>query len=353
MFKLTIEDDEGKTTVVPLSREEMTIGRLDGNTIRLTERNISRKHARLVRQNGAIYIEDLASFTGVRVNGTRIAALTPLREGDEVQIGDYKLALKGEEPGRLRSAIGRRCRRCRRCRADGHVGGRSRSRPAPRRESAERRRWPGRDDHGPAAGDALHARPRGPPAVENGRDAGPVGQPPQSRRRTSAGARSACTRRPARRPAEAQMPAGRRSTFRGLRGAADDPHARAGRGVADGPPAMPARLFVLTTDLAGQRVRARSRLAGHRPDRRERHRPRPPVDLAPPRQDRARRRPLHDRRPAERERRARQRRGLRAHRASPRRHHRARAREASVRRRRRETTSSIRTPPPRRRGRSP
>ena len=97
MFKLTIEDDEGKTTVVPLSREEMTIGRLDGNTIRLTERNVSRKHARLVRQNGAIYIEDLSSFTGVRVNGTRIAALTPLREGDEVQIGDYKLALKGEE----------------------------------------------------------------------------------------------------------------------------------------------------------------------------------------------------------------------------------------------------------------
>jgi pSer/pThr/pTyr-binding forkhead associated (FHA) protein len=96
VFKLTIEDDEGKTTVVPLTREEVTIGRLDGNTIRLTERNVSRKHARLVRQNGAIYIEDLASFTGVRVNGTRIAALTPLREGDEVQIGDYKLALKGE-----------------------------------------------------------------------------------------------------------------------------------------------------------------------------------------------------------------------------------------------------------------
>ena len=71
MFKLTIEDDEGKTTVVPLARDEITIGRLEGNTIRLTERNVSRRHARLVRQNGALYIEDLASFTGVRVNGTR------------------------------------------------------------------------------------------------------------------------------------------------------------------------------------------------------------------------------------------------------------------------------------------
>ena len=96
MFKLTIEDDEGKTTVVPLARDEITIGRLEGNTIRLTERNVSRRHARLVRQNGALYIEDLASFTGVRVNGAKIATPTPLRDGDEVQIGDYRLAVRGD-----------------------------------------------------------------------------------------------------------------------------------------------------------------------------------------------------------------------------------------------------------------
>jgi pSer/pThr/pTyr-binding forkhead associated (FHA) protein len=98
VFKLTIEDDEGKTTVVPLARDEMTIGRLEGNTIRLTERNISRRHARLSQQNGALFIEDLTSFTGVRVNGTRIASPTPLREGDEVQIGDYRIVLRGERP---------------------------------------------------------------------------------------------------------------------------------------------------------------------------------------------------------------------------------------------------------------
>lgn len=98
MFKLTIEDDEGKTTVIPLIRDEMTIGRQDGNTIRLTERNISRKHARLVRQNGTMYVEDLASYTGVRVNGARIVAMTPVAEGDEVQIGDYKLMVRIDRP---------------------------------------------------------------------------------------------------------------------------------------------------------------------------------------------------------------------------------------------------------------
>jgi pSer/pThr/pTyr-binding forkhead associated (FHA) protein len=98
VFKLTIEDDEGKTTVIPLIRDEMTIGRQDGNTIRLTERNISRKHARLVRQNGTMYVEDLASYTGVRVNGARIVAMTPVAEGDEVQIGDYKLMVRIDRP---------------------------------------------------------------------------------------------------------------------------------------------------------------------------------------------------------------------------------------------------------------
>ena len=35
MLKLLIEDDEGKQTVVPLIRDEITIGRKEGNTIRV------------------------------------------------------------------------------------------------------------------------------------------------------------------------------------------------------------------------------------------------------------------------------------------------------------------------------
>ncbi len=96
MFKLVIQDDEGKTTVVPLIRDEITIGRKEGNTIRLTERNVSRRHARIVRANGAVAIEDLGSYNGVRVNGTRIAQRTSLSVSDRVQIGDYLIELKAE-----------------------------------------------------------------------------------------------------------------------------------------------------------------------------------------------------------------------------------------------------------------
>jgi ABC transport system ATP-binding/permease protein len=109
MYKLIIEDDEGKTTVVPLIRDEITIGRKEGNTIRLTERNVSRKHAKLVKNNGSVFIEDLTSYNGIKVNGDRIAGRAPVQEGDRIQIGDYQLALKldkGTQPGAPTAEVG-------------------------------------------------------------------------------------------------------------------------------------------------------------------------------------------------------------------------------------------------------
>ena len=94
MYKLIIEDDEGKTTEVPIIRDEITVGRKEGNTIRLTERNVSRRHARITRQNNALYIEDLLSYNGIKVNGDRIQGKVAIGDGDRVQIGDYQLSIK-------------------------------------------------------------------------------------------------------------------------------------------------------------------------------------------------------------------------------------------------------------------
>ncbi|MEM9196002.1 MAG: FHA domain-containing protein, partial [Myxococcota bacterium] len=94
MFKLVIADDDGKTTVVPLVRDEITIGRKEGNTIRLTERNVSRRHAKLFKANGAFTVEDLRSYNGVKVNGHRIDGAVHLKAGDQITIGDYSLALQ-------------------------------------------------------------------------------------------------------------------------------------------------------------------------------------------------------------------------------------------------------------------
>src|SRR5690606_13343202 len=102
MWKLVIEDDEGKRTVVPLSRDDYTIGRQEGNTIRLTERNVSRTHGRVRRNrkaNGsgiAFVVEDLRSYNGVFVNGLRVAHSQDLQHGDLIQIGDYRIVLQDD-----------------------------------------------------------------------------------------------------------------------------------------------------------------------------------------------------------------------------------------------------------------
>jgi len=93
-LKLIIEDDEGRKTVVPFARDEITVGRQEGNTIRLTERNVSRRHARLLKQDEQVVVEDLGSYNGIRVNGEKIAGQVEIKDGDLIQIGDYDLAIQ-------------------------------------------------------------------------------------------------------------------------------------------------------------------------------------------------------------------------------------------------------------------
>ncbi|MFP4600570.1 MAG: FHA domain-containing protein [Persicimonas sp.] len=98
MYKLVIADDEGSKSTVPVIRDEITIGRKEGNTIRLTERNVSRQHAKVVRDNGRIYIEEIAARYGIKKNGVKIDQRAEFAPGDVVSIGDYKLTLKTKKP---------------------------------------------------------------------------------------------------------------------------------------------------------------------------------------------------------------------------------------------------------------
>lgn len=95
-MKLIIEDDEGRRSVVPIELGEATVGRDEENTIRLNERNVSRRHARLIRENGTIYAEDLDSYNGVFINGDRVKHRQDIHEGDILRVGDFQLELRGE-----------------------------------------------------------------------------------------------------------------------------------------------------------------------------------------------------------------------------------------------------------------
>ncbi|MFL6469005.1 MAG: FHA domain-containing protein [Pyrinomonadaceae bacterium] len=96
---LLIERGNAASTEFPLTAEESNIGRWDADNgifpdVDLDaydpDSKVSRKHARIVRRNGAYFIEDLGSTNGTFVNrGRRLLPGTPqvLNEGDEIIVG--------------------------------------------------------------------------------------------------------------------------------------------------------------------------------------------------------------------------------------------------------------------------
>lgn len=94
-WKLAIEDDEGQTTSLDLAQNEYAIGRGEDNDIRLTERNVSRRHATVRNTTEGWEIVDERSYNGTFVNGERISGEgVLLSSGDIVNIGDYRLELQ-------------------------------------------------------------------------------------------------------------------------------------------------------------------------------------------------------------------------------------------------------------------
>lgn len=97
MSKLVIEDQRGRRTNVPLKKATVTVGRQDGATIRLGERNVSRRHLELRRQKGVLYAVDLSRYGSI-LNGKRFSGRTEVYDGDVLLVGDYKLHIELDEP---------------------------------------------------------------------------------------------------------------------------------------------------------------------------------------------------------------------------------------------------------------
>jgi pSer/pThr/pTyr-binding forkhead associated (FHA) protein len=73
-----------------LANERMTIGRSPEAEIFLDDVTVSRNHALLVRRRDGLFMDDLGSLNGTYVNQRRIES-HHLRDGDELQVGKYKL----------------------------------------------------------------------------------------------------------------------------------------------------------------------------------------------------------------------------------------------------------------------
>jgi hypothetical protein len=73
-----------------VDRERTSIGRRPEAEVFLDDVTVSRDHALLIRRGEQWFLDDMGSLNGTYVNRSRIESQR-LEEGDEVQIGKYKL----------------------------------------------------------------------------------------------------------------------------------------------------------------------------------------------------------------------------------------------------------------------
>jgi pSer/pThr/pTyr-binding forkhead associated (FHA) protein len=74
-----------------VNEDRISIGRSPDAGVFLDDVTVSRNHALLVRRRDGLYIDDLGSLNGTYVNRRRIESHR-LSDGDEIQVGKYKLS---------------------------------------------------------------------------------------------------------------------------------------------------------------------------------------------------------------------------------------------------------------------
>lgn len=94
MFTIVISEKGGAERREVFDRNEISVGRVQGNDLMLPKGNVSKHHARLLFRDGRFIVTDLKSTNGTYVNGRKISQATIVREGDKIYVGDFVLRLE-------------------------------------------------------------------------------------------------------------------------------------------------------------------------------------------------------------------------------------------------------------------
>jgi DNA-binding winged helix-turn-helix (wHTH) protein len=83
---LIIHDDRVQDQQVTLAQDNITVGRGEECDVVLPERQVSRQHVRIYKDDDAYYVEDLESKNGTWVNGQQLKGTRRLYDGDKIDL---------------------------------------------------------------------------------------------------------------------------------------------------------------------------------------------------------------------------------------------------------------------------
>jgi len=73
--------------VLTIEADEAVLGRRDGSDLQLSDPHVSRAHAVVRKQSGAIWVEDLGSTGGTFVNDVQVHGAHAMKHGDVIKFG--------------------------------------------------------------------------------------------------------------------------------------------------------------------------------------------------------------------------------------------------------------------------
>ena len=91
--RMILKGAAGDVTEFPLG-ESNILGRSTTASVRLADREVSRKHSQIDKEGESYVLRDLGSSNGTFLNGKRIFGPTHLKDGDEVVIGTSKMEFR-------------------------------------------------------------------------------------------------------------------------------------------------------------------------------------------------------------------------------------------------------------------
>jgi len=96
--RLHVLEGEDAGREFDLAGEQVIVGRDRECHVAVSGTRVSRRHARLTRQGRGYAIEDLGSRNHTYVNGDEVRGTVPLRDGDQIKVGEVLLAYRSSLP---------------------------------------------------------------------------------------------------------------------------------------------------------------------------------------------------------------------------------------------------------------
>ena len=103
--QITVSTADGRSFSRPVDWDEFAVGRDSRNHLVLGDRQVSKFHCQIIKQDGGFAAKDLNSSNGTLINGIRVDGEVVISTGDRIRVGPYELVFaEGDEglPGYLR-----------------------------------------------------------------------------------------------------------------------------------------------------------------------------------------------------------------------------------------------------------